>query len=90
MDDLDFADDPALLSHNHQQMQSKTSSLASYASQVGLHTHPKKTKVLKINASITEAVKLDDNNLEQVETFTYLGSAINEQGGTDADIKTRI
>ena len=35
-------------------------------------------------------MKLGDNNLEEVETFTYLGSIINQQGGTDADVKTRI
>ena len=90
LDDLDFADDLALLSHNQQQMQNKTTSLASHASQVGLHIHPNKTKILKINASSREAVKLGDNNLEEVETFTYLGSVINQQGGTDADVKTRI
>ena len=90
LDDLDFADDLTLLSHNQQQMQNKTTSLASHASQVGLHIHPNKTKILKINASSREAVKLVDNNLEEVETFTYLGSVINQQGGTDADVKTRI
>lgn len=35
-------------------------------------------------------MKLGDNNLEEVETFTYLGSVINQQGETDADVKTRI
>jgi hypothetical protein len=33
---------------------------------------------------------LSDNNLEEVKSFTYLGSEINQQGGTDADVKTRI
>ena len=74
LDDLDFADDLALLSHNESLMQNKTTSLAS---QVGLQIHPNKTKSLKINASRREAVKLGDNNLEEVETFTYLGSIIN-------------
>ena len=90
LDDLDFADDLALLSHNQQQMQNKTTSLAFHASQVGLYIHPNKTKIQKINASSREAVKLGDNNLEEVKTFTYLGSVINQQGGTDADVKTRI
>jgi hypothetical protein len=52
-------------------------------SQVSLHIHPEKTKILKINTSSTEAVKLWDNNLEEVKSFTYLGSMINQQGGTD-------
>jgi hypothetical protein len=52
-------------------MQNKTTSLAS---QVGLHIHLDKTKILKINTSNTEAVKLGDNNLGEVKSFTYLGS----------------
>jgi hypothetical protein len=90
LDDLDFTNDPPLLSHNQQQMQSKISSLASHSSQVGLHIHPDKTKILKIIASSTEAVKLGDNNLEEIKSFTYLGSVISQQGGTDANVKTRI
>ena len=90
LDDLDFPEDLALLSHSRQQMQEKTSSLAAYASQVGLQIHPHKTKILKTNSTSTEPVNLGDNNLEEVETFTYLGSVVNEQGGTDADVETRI
>jgi hypothetical protein len=78
LDDIDFADDLALHSHNRQHMQNKTTSLASPSSQVGLHIHPDKTKILKIN------------NLEEVKSFTYIGSVIIQQGGTDADVKTRI
>jgi hypothetical protein len=90
LDNLDFADQLALLSCNRQQMKNKTTSLASHSTQVGLHIHPDKTKILKINTSSTEAVKLGDNNLVEVKFFTYLGSVINQQGGTDADVKTRI
>jgi hypothetical protein len=28
--------------------------------------------------------------LEEEEGFTYLGSIVDKQGGTDADVKTRI
>jgi hypothetical protein len=28
--------------------------------------------------------------LEEVEEFTYLGSIVNIEGGTDADVKNRI
>ncbi|VDO52926.1 unnamed protein product [Schistosoma margrebowiei] len=33
---------------------------------------------------------LDGETLEDVEFFTYLGSIIDEQGGSDADVKARI
>ncbi|MEE4247398.1 MAG: reverse transcriptase domain-containing protein [Kangiellaceae bacterium] len=90
LDDLDFADDLALLSHSRQQMQNKTSDLAAMSARVGLNIHPDKTKVLKINTTSTEPVTLEDKPLEEIESFTYLGSIINQQGGTDADVKTRI
>ena len=90
LEDLDFADDLALLSHSHQQMQAKTSTLESTSSRLGLDIHPQKTQVLKVNTTSTEPVKLSGNDLEEVETFTYLGSVINQEGGSDADVKSRI
>ena len=71
-------------------MQDKTSILANTSAQVGLDIHPQKTKILKINTSNPAPITLDGNNLEEVETFTYLGSVINQQGGTDVDVKSRI
>ena len=37
-----------------------------------------------------ESVKLEGNEIEEVETFTYLGSIIDKLGGTDADVKARL
>ena len=51
LDDLDFADDLALLSHTHRQMQEKTNSVK--------------------------------------DSSAYLGSVVDIQGGTEADIKAR-
>ena len=90
LEDLDFADDLALLSHSHQQMQDKTTELAAVSLQVGLNIHKGKTKVLRMNAASTDPVTLEGNALEEVETFTYLGSVINKRGGTDADVRARI
>ncbi|VDO64999.1 unnamed protein product [Schistosoma margrebowiei] len=59
LDDLDFADDLALLSHTHEKNADKDSQCGSS---------------LCIN----------------VESFTYLGSIIDEQGGSDAEVKARI
>jgi hypothetical protein len=33
---------------------------------------------------------IKDTNLEEVEELTYLGSIVNIEGGTDADVKNRI
>ena len=90
LDDLDFADDLALLSHTHQQMQAKTNKIAAISSQVGLNINRKKTKVLRSNTHHSESVQLGTEPLEDIETFTYLGSMVDQKGGTDADVKARI
>jgi len=86
---LDFADDLALLSHSHQHMQ-KTSELEAISSRVGLNIHNCKTKILKVNAASMEPVKLEGNEIDEVETFTYLSSITDKHGGTDADVKAMI
>ena len=90
MDDLDFADDVALLSHNHQQMQAKTSDLYHTSVQIGLRINKQKTKILRINAGTDEPVTIEGEELGEAESFTYLGSVMDKSGGTDADVKTRI
>ena len=48
LDDLDFADDLALMSQSHRQMQDKTTDLARISAQVGLKINKKKTKILPV------------------------------------------
>ena len=48
LDDLDFADDLALLSHNHSQMQDKTSLLETTSAGTGLKINRKKTELIII------------------------------------------
>ena len=45
---------------------------------------------MKMNTPSTDQVTLNGHGIEEVESFTYLGSIIDRQGGTDADVKTRI
>jgi hypothetical protein len=90
LDDLNFADDIALISSTQQQMQEKTSLLAETSVKLGLRPNKSKTKVMKINAKREQPIKIKDTNLEEVEEFTYLGSIVNIEGGTDADVKNTI
>ena len=90
LDDLDFADDIALLSHSRQHMQNKTTSLDENASRTGLRINIKKTKVLRANTKQKESIHLKGKILEDVEEFTYLGSTVDNTGGTDKDVKARI
>ncbi|KAJ8333779.1 hypothetical protein SKAU_G00410980 [Synaphobranchus kaupii] len=90
LDDLDFADDLALLSHTQQQMQEKTNTVAVNSVRLGLNIHKGKSKFLKVNTDNVTPITLEGGVLEEVESFTYLGSIVDKQGGTDADVKVRI
>ena len=71
-------------------MQSKTDELSRLSKSVGLRVHPGKTKVLKIGTSTTQPVNLENQPLEEVDSFTYLGSIVDKKGGTEANTETRI
>ncbi|VDP63978.1 unnamed protein product [Schistosoma mattheei] len=90
LDDLDFADDLALLSHTHEQMKMKTTSVAADSALVGLNLHKGETKIPKYNTENTNGVTLDGETLDDVESSTYLGSTVDAQGGSDVDVKVRI
>ncbi|CAH8465462.1 unnamed protein product [Schistosoma haematobium] len=90
LDDLDFAGDLALLSQTQQQMQEKTNSVAAASAAVGLIIHKGKSKIHRHNTACTNPIKIDGEDLEDVKTFTYLDSIIDERGGSDADVKARI
>ncbi|VDO82692.1 unnamed protein product [Schistosoma margrebowiei] len=90
LDDLDFAGDVALLSHTHEQIQANTTSAAAASISVCLKIHEIKCRILKCNTENTETVALGGEILEDVESFTNLGSIIDERGGSDSDIKSKI
>jgi hypothetical protein len=56
LDDLDFADDLALLSHNYMQIQDKTTRLATTSAGTGLKINLKKTELIKINTTIQSLI----------------------------------
>ncbi|VDP86859.1 unnamed protein product [Schistosoma mattheei] len=55
LDDLDIADDLALLTHTQQQIQEKTTSVAA----VGFRVHKEKSKILRYNTACTNPVTFD-------------------------------
>ncbi|VDP23221.1 unnamed protein product [Schistosoma margrebowiei] len=87
LDDLDFADGLFLLSQTQHQMQERTTNLAAASAEVGLNIHKGKSKILLYNTACTNPITIDGEHLGDVKIFTYLGSIINEHGGSDADVK---
>lgn len=65
LDELDFADDLALLSHNHNQMQDKTTKLATTSLGIGLRVNRKKTNLMKINTSTNTTVTEGGESIQE-------------------------
>ncbi|VDP54558.1 unnamed protein product [Schistosoma margrebowiei] len=73
LDDLDFADDLALLSQTQQQMQEKTKSVAAASAAVGLNIHKGKSKVLRCNTACTNPVTIDGEDSGDVRNLYISG-----------------
>ena len=71
-------------------IQEKTSNLNRESQKIGLKIHEGKTKVVRINAQNNKQLYIENESLEDVNEFTYLGSIIDKTGGTDKDVKKRI
>lgn len=58
LDDLNYADDLALLSNTYEQMQMKTTSVATASKEVGCSMHKGKSTILKSNTENTNQTPL--------------------------------
>ncbi|XP_071123848.1 uncharacterized protein [Mytilus edulis] len=90
IEDLDFADDLALLSHGLKDMRDKTTELHEIGNKIRLKINIKKTKFMNVKTRKGGPVSIEGKDIEEVDQFTYLGNIMDRTGGTDADIKTRI
>jgi hypothetical protein len=66
LEDLDFADDIALLPHCHQDMQEKTDAMATTAANLGINVRIKKTKSMLMKARVKDNITLNGNDIEEV------------------------
>ena len=90
LEDLDFADDLALLSHTRQHMHEKTRRLSKFGQQIGEQINKRKSEIMTLNVNAPAPVLLDGQALPSTETFTYLGSVVRQDGGTNKDIQSRL
>ena len=61
-----------------------------WGARIGLKINVKKTKSLKLGISKHEKVTLGNKNIDQVGSYTYLGSIISKDGGSSEDVKSRM
>jgi hypothetical protein len=91
LEDLDYADDIALLSSTKDQMQRKSNLLNTYAKSTGLKINAAKTKAMRMNTN-NQPIEIDDTTVDDVKHFIYLyvGATVSKTGGTNEDIRRRL
>ena len=92
INNLRYADDTVLLAESKDDLQILTNNVRHYSKQSGLDMNVKKTKTMVISRDIgTRAnISIDNEELEQVEEFKYLGQTITADAKTEKEIKIRI
>ena len=45
---------------------------------------------MRVNNNRQEAIQLQGKEIKEADSFTYLGSVVSKDGGTDEDIRNRI
>ena len=90
LEDLDYADDVALLASNCTHMQEKSSRLQAIASFVGLEINTQKTKIMRLNSKSRHQIFRNGTSSEDVDKFVFLGSEMGVSSGVETDISRRL
>ena len=89
--DLDIADDIAVLEKSWRGMQELISRVEVEAGAVGLRMNAVKTKVMMIgHVDPEQNIQAEENTIEDVTKFCYLGSVLSNDSSCDKDINTRL
>jgi len=76
MEDLETADDPALISHFFNQIQEKTWQLKKVAALVGLRINKDVTKIMEVKKRSRQTMTLATGPTDEMEDFTYMRSEV--------------
>ena len=90
LEDLDYADDIALISSTWTQAQTKLERLGRNSEGTGLKININKTKMLRLNARRQDPIKINGTDVEDTDSFVYLGAIVNNVGGAEQDIRSRL
>ena len=87
---LAYADDIVLTTRTKQSAIETFLKLKEYSAQFGLVINEQKTKYLRVSRRSNIIQPLDGVNIEQVNSFKYLGSIVNSTNSIEEEIKNRI
>ena len=85
LNNLRYADDTTLMAENIDDLKELIKKVKSHSAQAGVYLNIKKTKVMTIE-SIND-FKINDEEIEVVQSFNFLGSQISNDGGSSEEIK---
>ena len=93
INNLQYADNTVLLAESETELQDTVDCVNEHGRAFGMKMNAKKTKTMLFtrqgdNKKIS--LKIDDVNIEQVKTFTYLGQLVTENGKCEDEVKRRI
>ena len=75
LEDLDFANDIAVISTTQHQLKKKTDKLTETSHRIGLNISKTKIQVMRLNCKNTEPIKFQrSNTIKETKDFTCLGA----------------
>jgi hypothetical protein len=92
LNNLRFADDTVLIAETLEELQTLVNKIADCSEEYGLSLNIKKTKFMVISKSTQNVQNLYLHNeiIDRVSKYKYLGTFINEDNDSSAEIKIRI
>eukprot|EP00794_Sanderia_malayensis_P009660 gene9660-biopygen7980 len=96
INNLRFADDIALVAGSKEELANLTTRLDTVSRKYGMEISAEKSKIMvtsRNDGSVTAAdaqIKVGDVELEEVKSFQYLGSTLNESVTSETEIKKRL
>ena len=89
--DLRFADDIDLMGGSNEELQILTDKLVERSGAYGMEVSAEKNKVMvKSVNNISADITMNDQQLEEVTAFKYLGSTLSKDGRSTSEIKIRL
>lgn len=90
INNLRYADDTTLLAERQEDLINLILKIKDESEKMGLHLNIKKTKIMTTAASGEVKIKINDEEIESVQDFIFLGSKIDRDGESTPEIKRRI
>jgi len=87
LNNLKFADDIVLIAKKPQELQIMVNQLHSESHRIGLKMNKAKTKTMSSNIAQAPKIEVENEELETVQHYIYLGQMIQNNGSQEKELK---